>query len=57
MIYNHMDLDWSIDSVPTINSQQLSLGIKGLFFPENQGEVAPSVTVPKMPFKDSGSSS
>jgi len=57
MIYNHMDLDWSIDSVPTINSKELSLGIKGLFFPESQGEVAPSVTVPKMPFNDASSTS
>jgi len=51
-IYNHMDLDWSISSAPKINAQTLEFGIKGLFFPENQGEVAPSVTVPVMPYKN-----
>ena len=47
-----MDLDWSINSAPKINAQNLEFGIKGLFFPESEGEVAPSVTPPVMPFKD-----
>lgn len=47
-----MDLDWSMTTAPTINANDLSLGIKGLFFPENEGEVAPPVTPPAMPFKD-----
>jgi hypothetical protein len=51
-IYNHMDLDWSINSAPKINAQNLEFGIKGLFFPENEGEVNPSgVTPPVMPYK------
>jgi len=56
-IYNNMDLDWSINSQPVINSQTLSFGIKGLFFPEKQGEVEPAVAVPAMPFKDASSKS
>jgi len=34
---------------PQINSQYLMFGIKGLFFPDGKGEVAPSVTPPVMP--------
>ena len=51
-----MDLDWSISHVPMINSNNLELGIKGLFFPEKQGEVAPPVTPPVMPYKNAADS-
>jgi len=35
----------------------LSFGIKGLFFPENKGEVEPGFNAPVMPFHDGTSSS
>ena len=46
-----MDLDWSIPSVPQVTKDDLEFGIKGLLFPDHEGEVAPPVTAPIMPYK------
>ena len=51
-LYRHMDLDWSIKSAPTVDQEQLSFGIKGLLFPEDQGEVEPPTPAPVMPLHD-----
>ena len=53
-VWNQMDLDWSIPSVPQVGQDYLEFGIKGLLFPESEGEVAPPVTPPIMPY-NSGS--
>jgi len=53
-----MDLDWSVDHAATmdVTTQTFALGIKGLFFPNGTKEVDPSVSAPKMPYKDASSS-
>lgn len=53
-VWNHMDLDWSIPAAPQVDSDDLRFGIKGLLFPESEGEVPPPVTAPIMPY-NSGS--
>lgn len=52
-----MDLDWSIAEVPDISDKYLSGGIKGLLFPEDEGEVEPPVKAPVMPLHDDNSTS
>jgi hypothetical protein len=52
-----MDLDWSIASVPHIDQNYASGGIKGLLFPEDEGEVEPPVAAPVMPLHDDNSTS
>jgi len=47
-----MDLDWSIASTPTIDKSYGAAGIKGLLFPEDEGEVEPPVPAPVMPLHD-----
>jgi len=51
-LYHGMDLDWSIASLPNIDSKYASGGIKGLLFPEDEGEVEPPVAAPVMPLHD-----
>lgn len=53
-----MDLDWSLSGAPIFNEENgIEFGIKGQFVPEGQAEVAPAVTPPAMPYKDSTVSS
>ena len=51
-IYPGIDLDWSLPQAPTINSKELELGMKGLFFAADGGEVEPTDQPPKMPYHD-----
>jgi len=51
-IWGGLALDWSIMAAPTLTKTDLELGIKGLFYPNNQDEVAPPVTPPVMPYHD-----
>lgn len=53
MLYNNMDLDWSLSGPPIFSAENgVEFGIKGLFVPEGQEEVIPPVTPPPMPYKD-----
>ena len=42
-LYKGMDLDWTINAPPKIDTQYFGAGIKGLMFPKSQGEVEPPV--------------
>ena len=35
-VFNEIYFDWSLLSPPTINNDYLLLGMKGLFFPEDE---------------------
>lgn len=51
-VYKDLDLDWSIPNSPIVTPKSLEFGIKGLFFPKNQGEVEPAEQPPVMPYHD-----
>jgi len=52
-----MDVDWSMQMPARFDNNQFSIGVKGLFFPEVDGEIAPANAPPVMPLQDSKSSS
>jgi len=54
VVYQDLGLDWSIAHSATmdVKSQVFAIGINGLFFDNKTGEVAPPVSAPVMPFKD-----
>lgn len=51
-IWNGLDLDWSLQGLPTIDEKNLKYGIKGLFFNKGEQELEPTVTIPIMPKYD-----
>ena len=54
-IYKGMELDWSLPTKPIVTPSSLEFGIKGLFFPKDQGEIEPVEQPPAMPYHDNAS--